>query len=462
MSSALGGRVQLAQVEPSIFGALLEGGLGHDKQWALGAHYTHEADIQKVVQPTIVEPWRERIETCRPTPSLAAQNDLMQLRRARPRLRLGQLPLRRLPRASPARAAAAPSARRAAEARPGSRTQGALGLYFPLSNIRGIEIDGFAVALARVTLWMGHKLAVDELELEEATLPLADLSGIQVGDALKMRWPRADAIIGNPPFHGDGSSGASSATTTSSGSSREFRVGVKDYCVYWFRKAHDHLAPAERAGLVGTNSITQNRASRGRACEYIVDNGGVITSARSQPGLARRGSRRRLHRQLDQAAASAPPPSIMLDGHEVPGITYRARWPGLGDRCCVSPCSAEDRIAVLIYVSSYLENGSVLYDSEAAHTCSYGPGAVVRALSGARRSFGDDIANESEPSNPSRSLIYFACFFRSRRRLEYGRQRARCSCVNRVKPSSVMPNTDKIRRAFAMVESFGGRDRTMR
>ena len=46
--------------------------------------------------------------------------------------------------------------------------------------MRGIEIDGFAVSLARVTLWMGHKLAVDELDLTEATLPLADLSGIQV------------------------------------------------------------------------------------------------------------------------------------------------------------------------------------------------------------------------------------------------------------------------------------------
>ncbi len=50
---------------------------------------------------------------------------------------------------------------------------------------------------------------------------------------------------------------------------REFGVGVKDYCVYWFRKAHDHLAPGGRAGLVGTNSISQNRA-RGASLDYIV------------------------------------------------------------------------------------------------------------------------------------------------------------------------------------------------
>ena len=83
------------------------------------------------------------------------------------------------------------------------KEQGSLALHFPLQNIKGIEIEGFAVALARVTLWMGHKLAVDELGLDESTLPLADLSGIRIGDALRMDWPRADAIIGNPPFHGD-------------------------------------------------------------------------------------------------------------------------------------------------------------------------------------------------------------------------------------------------------------------
>ena len=68
-------RFQWNQVQPSIFGSLLEGGLGHDQQWALGAHYTHEADIQKVVQPTIVEPWIERIESLKThKEAVAAQN----------------------------------------------------------------------------------------------------------------------------------------------------------------------------------------------------------------------------------------------------------------------------------------------------------------------------------------------------------------------------------------------------
>jgi len=65
------------RVEPAIFGSLLQGALGRERQWALGAHYTAEADILKVVLPTVVEPWRERIEACRSLRDVeAAQRDL--------------------------------------------------------------------------------------------------------------------------------------------------------------------------------------------------------------------------------------------------------------------------------------------------------------------------------------------------------------------------------------------------
>lgn len=49
------------QVDPTIFGSLLEGILGEERRAELGAHYTHEADIMKVVPP-VIRPWRERIQ----------------------------------------------------------------------------------------------------------------------------------------------------------------------------------------------------------------------------------------------------------------------------------------------------------------------------------------------------------------------------------------------------------------
>lgn len=280
-------RFNWRQVEPSIFGSLLEGALGEEKQWALGAHYTHEADIQKVVQPTIVSPWMARIEALtKHAAAVHLQDELMsyvvldpacgsgnflyvayrELRRIEQRLREREQELRE------------------AEGK-GGQTPIA---FYPLQNIRGIELDRFAVSLARVTLWMGHKLATLELGLDEATLPLADLSGIQVGDALRTPWPKTDAIVGNPPFHGSQNLREEFGDDYVDWLDKKFGIGIKDYCVYWFRLAHRNLPDGCRAGLVGTNSISQNRM-RKASLNYIVENGGVITDAVSRqkwPGAA--------------------------------------------------------------------------------------------------------------------------------------------------------------------------------
>jgi hypothetical protein len=53
---------------------------------------------------------------------------------------------------------------------------------------------------------------------------------------------------------------------------------MADLCVHWFRRAHDHLKPGQRAGLVGTNTIRQNE-TREASLDYLVKNGGVIIEA---------------------------------------------------------------------------------------------------------------------------------------------------------------------------------------
>jgi len=167
------------KVEPAIFGALLQGALGRERQWALGAHYTAEADILKIVLPTIVEPWRERIAACRTVADVqAAQDALMRFVVLDPACGSGNflyVAYRELRRIEAELRRRARDMRRSA----GLREQETLAVYFPLTNIRGIELDPFAVQLARVTMWMGHKLAVEELDLEERVLPLVDLSGIR-------------------------------------------------------------------------------------------------------------------------------------------------------------------------------------------------------------------------------------------------------------------------------------------
>ncbi len=387
------------QVEPSIFGSLLEAGLGHDNQWKFGAHYTHVADIQKIVQPTIVQPWTERIESIETLEQAAeAQNDLLNYVVLDPACGSGNFlyvayrEIKRLERRLH-------EVEAALRVEAGLKPQQQAMSYYPLKNIKGIEVEPFAVALARVTLWMGHKLAVDELDLNEPTLPLGDLSGIRQADALVVEWPRADAIIGNPPFHGSQNVRGVLGDEYVEWLKKEFGIGIKDLCVYWFRKAYDRLEPGKRAGLVGTNSISQNRA-RSESLEYIVDNGGVITDAVSTqvwPGEAK------VHVSIANWIKEPyePVTRFMLDGVEVEGITTSLRE-GMDSiapvklgankgRCYQGPIPAGD--------------GFVLTRDEARHLMS-GDEPLYRAVI---RPYvvGDDITSDVNQS-PTRFIIDFA------------------------------------------------------
>ncbi len=314
------------KVDPTIFGALMEGCLGHDRRWELGAHYTHEVDIMKIVRPTILEPWRQRIDGANTLADVRrALDELCAFRVLDPSCGCGNFlyvayrELRCLEHELKERLV------RVAQ-QTGMQAPDPHGLpYYPLANLRGIDIEPTAVLIARVTLWMGQRQMMDRFGPAEPALPLVDLSGIQAGDALERPWPTADCIIGNPPFLGASHVRAARGAAYIERLKATFNVGVKDYCVYWFRKAHDHLGAGRRAGLVGTNSISQN-LGRSASLDYIVSKGGVITDAISTqkwPGEAK------VHVSLVNWIKEPPtqPTAYILDGQPVTGITAELRTP---------------------------------------------------------------------------------------------------------------------------------------
>jgi MmeI, DNA-methyltransferase domain/MmeI, N-terminal domain/MmeI, target recognition domain/MmeI, helicase spacer domain len=310
-------------VQPSIFGSLLEGVFGHARQWQLGAHYTHESEILKIVEPTVVEPWTARLEAIASyDEARAAQNELLNYVVLDPACGSGNFlyvayrELRKIETKLAARVAELAQA----EGRP---SQEGLSAFFPLQNMRGIEIEQFGVDLARVTLWMGHRLAVEELDLHESTLPLADLSGIRRADALKADWGEADAIIGNPPYHGSQNLRQVLDEDYVEWLKGHFGAGLKDLCVYWFRRAADQMRPGDRAGLVGTNSISQNRA-RGASLNYLVEKGGVITDAVSRQKWPGEAVVNVSIVNWVQRPAELPE-RFVLDGEPVEGINTRLR-----------------------------------------------------------------------------------------------------------------------------------------
>ena len=170
---------------------------------------------------------------------------------------------------------------------------------------------------------MGQKQAVDELGLEhEQVLPLSDLSGVRRADALRVDWPRADAIIGNPPYHGTKFMRGELGDAYVEWLSSQFGIGVKDYAVYWLRKAEDHLDTGGRAGLVVTNSIREGK-NREASLDWLLDDGGVITSAVSEqdwPGEA--NVHVSIVNWIKRPTHATP---ATLDGVAVPAISSRLR-----------------------------------------------------------------------------------------------------------------------------------------
>ncbi|MFD5405419.1 DNA methyltransferase [Streptomyces griseorubiginosus] len=271
-------------VRPEIFGTLFEGSMEESERHAQGAHFTSQADIAKIVGPVIVNPWRERIlkagsisELERLLLELSSYRVLDPACGSGNFLYVAYRELRRVEHEVHALIA---------ERRRGKHEGQQSISYVPTDHFFGIDLNPFAVEVAKVTMMLAKKLSTDELGDHQQVLPLDNLNGtIVAADALFSEWPQADAIIGNPPYLGRRGMIEELGAEYCQRLSREYPnvSGVSDFVTYWFPKAHDHLPEGGRAGMVATKTIREND-SRKSSLDYIADNNGYIFEAvSSQP-----------------------------------------------------------------------------------------------------------------------------------------------------------------------------------
>lgn len=284
-----------SKVRPEIFGAIFEHSMDSDERRAFGAHYTSPVDIMKVVGPTIIEPWQEHIEAAKTLKEL--EGLLLRIENFRvldPACGSGNflyIAYRELKRLE------ARIYDRMGEYKSVDASQRSMG-FVTARNFYGMDITPFAVELAKVTMMLAHKLAIDELHVDEQALPLDNLdSNFTITDALLLEdgsrtpWPAVDVIIGNPPFLG------AKLLKPKHGADYVKRLrkaypevpGMADFCVYWFSRAEGHLTEctvdnwqAGRAGLVGTQNI-RNNASRIGGLDVICASGTVVEAVDNQP-----------------------------------------------------------------------------------------------------------------------------------------------------------------------------------
>ena len=268
-----------AKVRPSIFGNIFEGAFQSKEsqkfRHAHGIHFTSEGDIKRIVLPTIADYWRDRIAAANGLHELQAlHQELSEYKILDPACGSGNF----LYVAYQELKLVEFELIKALQAIDPSR--GYMSLVTP-QQFFGMDINSFAVELAKVTLMIGQTVAMKKLNLPESALPLETLEqNIVCTDALFTEWVKTDAIIGNPPFLGG------KRIRLNLGDEYIERVFAKfpevkdsvDFCSYWFRLAHDNLDKNGRAGLVATNSIAQGK-SRAASLDYIAQNTGYIYDA---------------------------------------------------------------------------------------------------------------------------------------------------------------------------------------
>ena len=334
-----------SEIDPSILGTLFERGLDPNKRAQLGAHYTDREKIMLIVNPVIVRPWNSEWENAKAAISEAMDKANRQKSKASKEKQIqaaGNLlqdfldRLRAFTVLDPACGSGnflylALHALKDLELRVQLEAE-KMGLprSFPEispANVKGIELNPYAAELARVSVWIGEIQWMRRNGFSEMGDPiLRPLDNIECRDAIltpnnsEAEWPKADVIIGNPPFLGNrkarrmlGDQYVNALSQTYKGSIS----GKPDLVCYWFAKAGKLVSERKinRAGLVATNSI--RGGTNRRVLDRIAENG-IIFDAWADEEWTVEGASVRVSLVCFARADSGNP--VFLDGSEVKKI----------------------------------------------------------------------------------------------------------------------------------------------
>jgi type II restriction/modification system DNA methylase subunit YeeA len=281
-----------SDIDPSILGTLFERGLDPAKRSQLGAHYTDRDKIMQIVNPVIVAPllaeWADvkaQIEAQLDKAPKATKQKLLNatgkaaLTRALDKV--AKLHLKFIERLKAFRALdpACGSGNflyiallelKNIEHRVNLEAE-ALGLPrgFPQLGpecVLGIELSSYAAELARVSVWIGEIQWMRRNGFPAGKNPiLKTLNTIENRDAIlnpdgtQAAWPKADVVIGNPPFLGNKKMISELGEDYAVALRKAYKTtpGGVDLVGYWFVKAWSQMCAGnlQAAGLVCTNSI---------------------------------------------------------------------------------------------------------------------------------------------------------------------------------------------------------------
>ena len=140
-----------------------------------------------------------------------------------------------------------------------------------IDQFYGIEINDFAVTVAKTALWIAESQMMKETEdiihMNLDFLPLKTNAYIAEGNALRIDWneiipkEKLNYIMGNPPFVGQAMRTKEQANDMQDVFAPSKAGGKLDYVAGWFKKASDLMKDTHiEAAFVSSNSLCQGES----------------------------------------------------------------------------------------------------------------------------------------------------------------------------------------------------------
>ena len=271
-------------ISPTIFGAVFESTLNPETRRSGGMHYTSIENIHKVIDPLFLDALREElqeiqeiaVDRTRTARLKAFQEKLAGLTFLDPACGSGNfltetyLSLRRLE--NKVLTLLVESAGKQVTGQIMLGGEGDMNpIQVSISQFYGIEINDFAVTVARTALWIAESQMMKETEdvvhMPLDFLPLRSYANITEGNALRLDWESVvpkrelDYIMGNPPFVGARLMDSAQKEDVNLIFDGWKNAGNLDYVCCWYKKAADMMnGTTIRSALVSTNSVSQGES----------------------------------------------------------------------------------------------------------------------------------------------------------------------------------------------------------
>lgn len=262
-----------SDISPTIFGAVFESTLNPETRRQGGMHYTSVENIHKVIDPLFLDDLKDelsKIKKIKQPASLkkkarAFQEKLANLTFFDPACGSGNfltetyLQLRRLENEAIKLIYPNPTL---------DVGQAKNMIRVSIQQFFGIEINDFAVSVAKTALWIAESQMWEETKdiffADWDFLPLKTYTHIHEGDALKMDWNKVienygcDYIIGNPPFVGSKKQTPEQKEDQKNIFKDVKKVGMLDFVACWYAKATEYMQGTHiQTAFVSTDSIVQ-------------------------------------------------------------------------------------------------------------------------------------------------------------------------------------------------------------